>query len=162
MKNYIFIETPLGKMTLAEENDYITNIAYGEITLEASCENETELLSQAKQQLAEYFNGERKEFNLPLKPSGTVFQLSVWKALTEIPYGKTASYKTIANKIHQPCAARAVGMANNKNPIVIAIPCHRVVGAKGIIKGYGGGVDKLKFLLKLENITDVEDFLIKW
>ena len=148
MKNYIFIETPLGKMTLAEENDYITNIAYGEITLEASCENETELLSQAKQQLAEYFNGERKEFNLPLKPSGTVFQLSVWKALTEIPY--------------QPCAARAVGMANNKNPIVIAIPCHRVVGAKGIIKGYGGGVDKLKFLLKLENITDVEDFPIKW
>ena len=91
MKNYIFIETPLGKMTLAEENDYITNIAYGEITLEASCENETELLSQAKQQLAEYFNGERKEFNLPLKPSGTVFQLSVWKALTEIPYGFSLS-----------------------------------------------------------------------
>lgn len=162
MKNYTLSETPIGKISIAEENGYITNISYGEIAFENSCENETEILSKTKKQLAEYFKGERKEFDLPLKPVGTVFQLSLWKALTEIPYGKAVTYKTIANKIHQPCAARAVGMANNKNPIAIVIPCHRVLGAKGIVKGYGGGIDKLKFLLALENITDIEDFPIKW
>lgn len=139
-------------MTLAEENGFITNLSYGEIKFEDSCENETELLHKAKEQLAEYFNGTRKKFDLPLKPIGTVFQMSVWEALQEIPYGKTVTYKTIANKIHQPCAARAVGMANNKNPIAIIIPCHRVIGANGVIKGYGGGIDKLKILLELEKI----------
>lgn len=162
MKNYIFIDTPIGKMTLVEENGFICRLAYGELSLEDSCENETELLHKAKKQLEEYFSGERKEFDLPLRPVGTVFQLSVWEALLEIPYGKAVTYKTIANKIHQPCAARGVGMANNKNPIAIIIPCHRVIGAKGIVKGYAGGTDKLKFLLTLENITTVEDFPIKW
>lgn len=155
MKNYIFIETPVGKMTLAEEENYITDLAYGEITFEASCENETELLSNAKKQLEEYFSGKRKKFDLPLNPSGTVFQRSVWDALLEIPYGETVTYKAIANRIHQPCAARAVGMANNKNPISIIIPCHRVIGANGVIKGYGGGIDKLKILLSLEAATSI-------
>lgn len=150
VKNYIFIETPVGEMTLAEEDGFITNLSYGEIQFEDSCENETELLSEAKKQLAEYFGGTRKRFELPLKPVGTVFQMSVWEALQEIPYGETVTYKTIANRIHQPCAARAVGMANNRNPIAIIIPCHRVIGANGVIKGYGGGIDKLKILLELE------------
>lgn len=162
MKNYIFIDTPVGRMTLAEEDGYITNLAYGEITFEDSCKNETELLYKAKKQLEEYFSGERKKFDLPLKPVGTVFQRSVWEALLEIPYGEIVTYKTIANRIHQPCAARGVGMANNKNPIAIIIPCHRVIGAKGVIKGYSGGIDKLKILLTLENITAVEDYPIKW
>ena len=81
---------------------------------------------------------------------GTVFQQCVWNALLKIPYGTTTTYKAIANEIHQPCAARAVGMANNRNPIAIIIPCHRVIGANGVIKGYGGGIDKLKILLELE------------
>ncbi len=150
MKNYIFIETPVGKMTLAEEDGFITNLGYGEFIPENSCENETELLSKAKKQLDEYFKGKRTAFSLPLKPVGTVFQQCVWNALLKIPYGTTTTYKAIANEIHQPCAARAVGMANNRNPIAIIIPCHRVIGANGVIKGYGGGIDKLKILLELE------------
>lgn len=150
MKNYIFIETPVGKMTLAEEDGFITNLGYGEFIPENSCKNETELLSKAKKQLDEYFKGKRTAFSLPLKPVGTVFQQCVWNALLKIPYGTTTTYKAIANEIHQPCAARAVGMANNRNPIAIIIPCHRVIGANGVIKGYGGGIDKLKILLELE------------
>lgn len=160
MKNYIFIETPLGKMTLAEKDGFITNLEFGELQFEDSCENETELLRKAKKQLEEYFDGKRKDFDLPLKPVGTVFQMSVWKALQEIPYGETVTYKTIANRIHQPCAARAVGMANNRNPISIIIPCHRVIGANGIIRGYGGGIDKLKILLELEKIKKTRSKVI--
>lgn len=150
MKKHIYTESPLGLLTLGEEDGFITRLAYGEIKLPDSLEAESELLKEAKRQLEEYFGGKRKEFNLPLKPFGTAFQLSVWKALTEIPYGETITYKSIAQKIHQPCAARAVGAANHKNPIVIIIPCHRVIGANGVIKGYGGGIDRLKFLLRLE------------
>jgi O-6-methylguanine DNA methyltransferase len=100
--------------------------------------------------LSEYLIGERKSFDLPLNPRGTVFQQQVWKALCDIPYGETRSYKQIAEAIGNPKAVRAVGMANNRNPLLIVIPCHRVIGANGKLVGYGAGIEKKEFLLKLE------------
>lgn len=106
--------------------------------------------SEAVNQLQEYFKGDRKVFTVPLKPDGTDFQRKVWKALTEIPYGQTASYGEIAEKIGKSGGARAVGNANNKNPIAIMIPCHRVIGANGSLTGYAAGLDIKKKLLDLE------------
>ena len=94
--------------------------------------------------------GRRREFQLPLAPKGTEFQQKVWKALLDIPYGETRSYGEIARAIGNPKASRAVGMANNRNPIAIIIPCHRVIGSTGKLVGYGGGLDKKEFLLNLE------------
>lgn len=111
---------------------------------------ETPLIKDTKIQLTEYFEGKRKDFDLPLSLYGTDFQKSVWKALEEIPYGQTCSYKDIAIKIGKPKAARAVGMANNRNPISIIIPCHRVIGHNGSLIGYGGGLSMKKVLLNLE------------
>ena len=104
----------------------------------------------AAEQLEAYFAGKRTTFSLPLRPAGTAFQLAVWQALTEIPYGETRSYGEIAAAVGNPKAARAVGMANNRNPISILIPCHRVIGSTGALVGYGGGLEKKLFLLELE------------
>ena len=110
----------------------------------------TELLSMATIQLDEYFQGKRTTFSLPFKLTGTPFQLAVWKELQNIPYGKTTSYKEIAQKINKPKAYRAVGMANNKNPFPIIIPCHRVIGSNGKLIGYAGGLKLKNYLLELE------------
>jgi methylated-DNA-[protein]-cysteine S-methyltransferase len=110
----------------------------------------TELLSMATIQLDEYFQGKRTTFSLPFKLTGTPFQLAVWKELQNIPYGKTTSYKEIAQKINKPKACRAVGMANNKNPLPIIIPCHRVIGSNGKLIGYAGGLNLKNYLLELE------------
>ena len=110
----------------------------------------TELLSMATIQLDEYFQGKRTTFSLPFKLTGTLFQLAVWKELQNIPYGKTTSYKEIAQKINKPKAYRAVGMANNKNPLPIIIPCHRVIGSNGKLIGYAGGLKLKNYLLELE------------
>ena len=110
----------------------------------------TELLSMATIQLDEYFQGKRTIFSLPFKLTGTPFQLAVWKELQNIPYGKTTSYKEIAQKINKPKAYRAVGMANNKNPLPIIIPCHRVIGSNGKLIGYAGGLNLKNYLLELE------------
>jgi methylated-DNA-[protein]-cysteine S-methyltransferase len=107
-------------------------------------------LAPLRLQLEEYFAGERREFELELAPSGTPFQLEVWRALRAIPYGETASYGEIAAAVGQPGAARAVGGANNRNPIAIVIPCHRVIGASGSLTGYGGGLPRKQRLLALE------------
>ena len=108
-------------------------------------------MNQAAQtQLEEYFSGERKEFDLPIKLDGTPFQVSVWEALQRIPYGETRSYRDIAEEIGNPNSYRAVGLANNKNPISVIIPCHRVIGANGYMIGYGGGLNKKRRLLDLE------------
>jgi methylated-DNA-[protein]-cysteine S-methyltransferase len=104
----------------------------------------------ARTQLAEYFDGTRTTFELALSPKGTPFQLRVWEALRQIPYAATASYGEIAAAIGQPSAPRAVGLANNRNPIAIIIPCHRVIGADGRLVGYGGGLDRKRYLLDLE------------
>lgn len=110
----------------------------------------TELLSMATIQLDEYFQGERTTFSLPFKLTGTPFQLAVWKELQNIPYGQTTSYKEIAQKINKPKAYRVVGMANNKNPLPIIIPCHRVIGSNGKLIGYAGGLKLKNYLLELE------------
>ena len=113
-------------------------------------QSDTPTLRKAAQELSEYFAGNRKEFDIPLNPKGTDFQKSVWNALCTIPYGKTMSYGQVAAQIGNPKASRAVGMANNKNPIPILIPCHRVIGANGKLVGYGGGIWMKQKLLELE------------
>ena len=144
--NTLNIDTPVGKMYLKSDGENITELKFG------SCENDSpdEVLIKAKTELEEYFAGARKSFTLPLRPEGTGFQRSVWRALCEIPYGETSTYSQIAEKIGNKKACRAVGMANNRNPIAIIIPCHRVVGANGSLTGYAGGLDKKEFLLELE------------
>ncbi len=110
----------------------------------------TELSEKTYNQLIEYFNGKRKTFDIPFKMHGTVFQQKVWNALCEIPYGETRSYKDIAKAVGNEKASRAIGMANNKNPIHIIIPCHRVIGTSGKLVGYAGGLPMKEFLLKME------------
>ncbi len=117
------------------------------------CRNETPVppvLEEAVCQLKEYFAGTRQTFELPLNPGGTGFMKMVWKELQKIPYGETVSYKDIAAALNSPGAARAVGMANNRNPLPILIPCHRVVGKNGALTGYRGGLDMKRALLDLE------------
>ena len=111
---------------------------------------ENKIIRQTIKQLDEYFNGKRKKFELPLNPKGTEFQKKVWLQLMNIPYGKTATYKDIATLIGNTNASRAVGNANNKNPIAIIIPCHRVIGSNNKLTGYAGGLDKKEKLLNLE------------
>lgn len=106
-----------------------------------------------RDQLGEYFAGERTGFDLPLAPLGTPFQQQVWKALRRIPYGRTASYGDIARGIGHPSASRAVGLANGRNPISIIVPCHRVIGTDGRLTGYAGGVERKRFLLELEGVA---------
>ena len=108
------------------------------------------LLDEAEGQLEEYFAGRRRSFDLPLDPKGTPFQRSVWAALCEIPWGETRSYGEIARRVGKPGAARAVGMANHRNPIAILIPCHRVISANARLSGYAGGRDRKEYLLSLE------------
>lgn len=108
------------------------------------------MLDRAERQLAEYFLGDRREFDLPLEPEGTEFQLSVWQVLRTIPYGETISYGEQARRLGDAKKARAVGGANGKNPLSIVVPCHRVIGASGALTGFGGGVDVKETLLRLE------------
>ena len=141
-------ETVLGVVTFVEEGGALlavtTHRSYEGV------EQETALIKEAYQQLSEYLKGERKEFDLPLNPKGTDFQKRVWRALCDIPYGETRSYKQIAKAVGNSKAFRAVGMANNLNPITIVVPCHRVIGADGKLVGYGGGLEMKEFLLRLE------------
>ena len=111
---------------------------------------ETELIRKCKQELDEFFEGKRKTFDLPLAPEGTAFQKRVWDALREIPYGETRTYKDIAIAVDSPKGFRAVGMANNKNPIAIMVPCHRVIGTNGKLVGYAAGMEIKTWLLALE------------
>ena len=112
---------------------------------------ETSLIKMAAKQLDEYFNGKRQQFDLPLDLTGTIFQTKVWQELLKIPYGQTKSYKDIATAINNPKAYRAVGMANNKNRIMIVVPCHRVISSDNKLTGYAGGLEKKEFLLNLES-----------
>src|SRR5579872_6454425 len=109
------------------------------------------LLDEAEHQLQEYFAGAREVFELPLAPSGTAFQMEVWKALQAIPFGETRSYGQIARGLGKPGASRAVGLANARNPLAIIVPCHRVIGADGTLTGYGGGLERKRLLLDLES-----------
>ena len=154
MRYLFYCPSPIGQITLAAENDALTHLRLpSEPVLEGGIARETPLLREAGKQLAAYFAGERREFALPLAPQGTPFQQSCWQELLQIPYGETRSYGQIARAIANPKACRAVGMANNRNPIAILIPCHRVIGAQGDLVGYGGGLAIKQFLLNLEKAT---------
>lgn len=156
MNNYYFTkDTSIGKITVEEINGYISGIYFGdfsEISDEIYMKKNTETIENVFLQLEEYFEGKRQEFDIKILMRGTEFQKKVWNALMEIPYGKAVSYKYIAEKIGNPNASRAVGNANNKNRIMILIPCHRVIGKDGKLVGYAGGLDKKKKLLKIEGI----------
>lgn len=154
MKKIFFYDTKIGKIGIAEENGSITNLYFSETMADAKAIlEETVILKKTSQQLQEYFAGKRKVFELPLAPKGTEFQQKVWQALKEIPFGETRSYGEIAKRIGQPKASRAVGGANNKNPLPIFIPCHRVIGANGKLVGYAGGLEVKKTLLNVENLV---------
>ena len=107
--------------------------------------------ASVQRQLSEYFEGRRDTFDVPLVMDGSPFERSVWRALQEIPYGETVSYGEIARRVGQPSAARAVGLANGRNPIAVIVPCHRVIGADGTLTGYGGGLERKRVLLELES-----------
>ena len=147
MKKIYYYDTYAGKIGIAEEDGAITDIVFK--TIDCPVE-ETELIRETERQLDEYFAGKRKDFDVPTRLNGTEFQKRVWLALRDIPYGKTASYKDIAAAVGCPKGYRAVGMANNRNPISIIYPCHRVVGSDGSLTGYGGGLDVKAKLLELE------------
>ena len=141
------INSPIGFLTLKADDEALLSIDFGKSSEELTSNSITEL---AAKELSEYFPGNRKEFTVPYKLCGTEFQKKVWQALTEIPYGKTASYEEIAVKIGNPKACRAVGMANNKNKLPVIIPCHRVIGKSGSLTGYAGGIDIKEILLNIE------------
>ncbi|MHC1772783.1 MAG: methylated-DNA--[protein]-cysteine S-methyltransferase [Flexilinea sp.] len=146
-----FYETPVGQIQITENGAAIISINFpGESCYPDAQNYETDLLRKTAGQLKEFFEGRRKEFDLPLAPAGTPFMEKVWDQLQKINYGETCSYKDIAGAIENPKAVRAVGMANHRNPIPIIIPCHRVIGANGSLVGYGGGLPMKKFLLDLE------------
>jgi methylated-DNA-[protein]-cysteine S-methyltransferase len=149
--NLFYYDTGLGRIGIAESNGRISALYFeGETVPEKAEICETSVLKEAAGQLTAYLAGEQRSFSLPLEPAGTPFMQSVWRALGDIPYGRTVSYKEIAAAVGNPKASRAVGMANNRNPLPIFIPCHRVVGASGALVGYGGGLDIKVRLLEIE------------
>lgn len=150
MKHQCYLQTPVGVICIEENGKAITALYFQREKCFLAAP-ETDLLQTARTQLMEYFQGRRKKFSLPLEPQGTEFQKKVWEALCRIPYGQTKSYGEIAAWIGNPKACRAVGGANNKNPIMIFIPCHRVIGADGALVGFGGGLEAKRYLLDLES-----------
>ncbi len=151
MFTYIY-NSPIGNIQLKGTETHITDISFVKESPNHTEENiNWELGNNTSQQLNEYFARKRKQFDLDLQSHGTPFQQVVWKALQEIPFGETRTYGEIAASIGNPKAARAVGLANNKNPIPILIPCHRVIGANGQLTGYAGGLKRKEYLLTLES-----------
>jgi methylated-DNA-[protein]-cysteine S-methyltransferase len=151
---YCYLATPIGELLLAGDNDALCLVSFPEGSMRRDPEDDwiynEKPFALARQQLTEYFDGKRREFDLPLRLNGTEFQLSVLEALQNIPYGETMSYSDIAQRIGRPKAVRAVGAANGHNPIPIIVPCHRVIGSHGDLTGFGGGLDTKEALLRLE------------
>jgi len=151
---YCYLDTPIGDLLLAGDEDALSLVGFPEGSMRREPESDwifsDKPFAAAREQLTEYFAGERKTFDLKLNPVGTEFQLQVLDELQKIPYGITASYGDIAKRIGRPKAVRAVGAANGRNPIPIIIPCHRVIGSTGKLTGFGGGIPTKKALLKLE------------
>lgn len=151
---YCYLDTPIGELLLAGDDDALCLVSFPEGSMRRDPDPDwiynEKPFAAARRQLAEYFDGERREFDLPLKLSGTEFQMSVLQALQHIPYGETTSYAEIAERIGRPKAVRAVGAANGRNPIPIIVPCHRVIGSHGELTGFGGGLDTKEALLRLE------------
>ena len=151
---YCYLETPIGDLLLAGDGDALYLIGFPEGAMRREPEDDwifsEKPFADAREQLTAYFAGERKSFDLNLKPGGTEFQMQVLEELQKIPYGTTTSYGDIAKRIGRPKAVRAVGAANGRNPIPIIIPCHRVIGSSGDMTGFGGGIPTKEALLRLE------------
>lgn len=145
-----YLETPAGSLEIQASATAITGVVFVDSAHKPIKVNA--LTDACKQQLTEYLAGKRKQFDLPLMQQGTDFQKSVWRALTEIPFGKTLAYVDIAQQINKPSAVRAVGAANGKNPISIIVPCHRVIGRNGRLTGYAGGIERKAWLLTHEGL----------
>lgn len=147
---YQYVDTPLGKLLAAGSEQELFCLSSTEQVQEDWECRETPALAVLKEQLSEYFAGRRKKFSVPLSPQGTDFQKRVWEELCRIPYGETRTYGQIAACVGNPKASRAVGMANHNNPVMILIPCHRVIGSNGKLTGYAGGLWMKEKLLELE------------
>lgn len=149
--HYNIYETPLGEIVIQDNGYGIARIEWIDgCRLKRGEAGETERMKLAYLQLMEYFNGKRKSFDFPIRIRGTAFQQKVWKTLQTIPYGEIRTYKEVGTLIGNEKAVRAVGMANNHNPLQIVIPCHRVIGLNGRLSGYSGGVERKQALLDLE------------
>ena len=152
--NTCYYPSPLGKLGITVEDDAITRIFLANTGHPASAA-ETRLHRETWQQLCQYFSGQRKQFDIPLRPRGTAFQLLVWKELQQVPYGQTASYGQIARRIGNHRSVRAVAQAIGANGIGILIPCHRVIGCDRSLTGFTGGLDKKSYLLELERVNSL-------
>jgi methylated-DNA-[protein]-cysteine S-methyltransferase len=155
------VDSPIGVLTLAADEDGLCGIEFppprASMLVETARAHRNGVLLETREQLAEYFAGTRRAFDLPLAPHGTEFQRAVWAMLPRIPYGETRTYGDIARRIGRPDAVRAVGAANGRNPIPIVLPCHRVIGADGSLTGFGGGLPTKAFLLRLEGALRDDD-----
>jgi methylated-DNA-[protein]-cysteine S-methyltransferase len=158
MNSFGYVDSPIGRLMLTSDGTALTGL-FMEPSRKAPhpCDGWVEdltaqPLAATARQLDEYFAGKRREFDLPLRFDGTVFQRRVWQELTEIRYGETWSYGQLACRIGNPSASRAVGLANGRNPISILVPCHRVIGADGSLTGYGGGLERKRWLLAHEGL----------
>lgn len=152
--HYTTIDSPIGELLLLGDGNTLHGLfmqgGRRPMRVAADWQRDAAPFADVTAQLREYFAGERTAFDVPLQLDGTPFERTVWSALQEIPYGETASYGEIARRVGQPTAARAVGLANGRNPISVIVPCHRVIGANGSLTGYGGGLERKRTLLELE------------
>ncbi len=151
---YTTIDSPIGELLLLGDDRALHGLYMQEgrkpVKISPQWQRSAAPLEGVRAQLREYFAGDRVAFETPLAMDGSQFELRVWRALTEIPYGETVSYGEIAKRVGRPSAARAVGLANGRNPIAVIVPCHRVIGANGTLTGYGGGLERKRLLLELE------------
>jgi methylated-DNA-[protein]-cysteine S-methyltransferase len=148
---YTTIDSPIGELLLAGDEHGLARVSMSPFWPDPTWRPDPAPFADASRQLTEYFAGDRHEFELTLALVGNPFELTVWDALQRIPYGETASYGEIAREIGRPNAPRAVGLANGRNPVAVIVPCHRVIGADGSLTGYGGGLERKRFLLDLES-----------
>ncbi|NLL91175.1 MAG: methylated-DNA--[protein]-cysteine S-methyltransferase [Ruminococcaceae bacterium] len=149
MTGFAIYEFPFGLLKIAYEDSIVVFLK--RVTCPDDFGQRTEFTGTVFSQVIEYLDGKRREFDFPYKLKGTEFQIKVWEELLRIPYGETRTYKEIATAIGNPRTSRAVGLANNKNPVTIVVPCHRVIGSDGHLVGYAGGLDMKIALLEIEN-----------
>ena len=152
-RTHTVVPSPIGPLTVVGEDGALVRLAMsppGRFVDAEIGERSDEGFDDVVRQLGEYFAGERTAFDVPLRPVGSGFELAVWDQLTRIPYGETRSYGSVAAAVGEPGGAQAVGAANGRNPLVIVVPCHRVIGADGSLVGFGGGLTRKRFLLDLE------------
>jgi methylated-DNA-[protein]-cysteine S-methyltransferase len=152
---YTIVDSPIGELLLVGDGERLHCLSMQggrrPVAIDPRWERDDSAFAEVRSQLTEYFDGRRREFDVPLGLVGNEFELRVWEALCRIPYGETVSYGEIAREIGAPSAARAVGLANGRNPVAVIVPCHRVIGADGGLTGYGGGLERKRLLLDLES-----------